>query len=388
MQYEGLIDNYLNGNLSINERKRLENWVMKSPEHLKIFKKRVRSHSFVIPMNFDSDKAFEKFYTKLQLKKRQRRRRFRIISIAASLTVLIALGFLYQKSEITIDKKNSLSSTKQANESLKHIQITLPDGSQQLIDKKSTMSLTTDIGEVVANRTDNVLTFGDAKRGSADTSITRIDIPYGEKFKLKLSDGTLVWLNSGTSFRFPQTFGLKAKTRTVEVIGEAYFEVAKDREKPFIVHSPSVDIKVLGTRFNITSYPNDSKAETTLMEGEVNVYKSSEEKNPLKLRPNQQAVFNKTEKSLEINKVLASDFNSWIDNILIVDGLSFLELKKKLERRYNVTIVCEIETLLNNRYRGKFEDESLAETLKTIALSSDFDFEIKGKQVRIFDKKN
>ncbi|MBZ9785944.1 FecR family protein [Psychroflexus sp. CAK57W] len=388
MQYEGLIDNYLNGNLSINERKRLENWVMKNPEHLKIFKKRVRSHSFVIPMNFDSDKAFEKFYTKLQLKKRQRRRRFRIISIAASLTVLIVLGFLYQKSEIIIDKKNSLSSTKQANESLKHIQITLPDGSQQLIDKKSTMSLTTEIGEVVANRTDNVLTFGDAKRGSADTSITRIDIPYGEKFKLKLSDGTLVWLNSGTSLKFPQTFGLKAKTRTVEVIGEAYFEVAKDREKPFIVHSPSVDIKVLGTRFNITSYPNDSKAETTLMEGEVNVYKSSEEKNPLKLRPNQQAVFSKTEKSLKINKVLASDFNSWIDNILIVDGLSFLELKKKLERRYNVTIVCEIETLLNNRYRGKFEDESLAETLKTIALSSDFDFEIKGKQVRIFDKKN
>lgn len=383
MNQEQLIDKYLNGNLSITERKRLKNWVMKKPEHLKVFKKRIRSHAYVIPINFDSDKAFEKFYSQLQVKKRQRRRRFQVISIAASLTVLIALGILYQNSEIITAKKNSLSNIKEAEESLKHIQITLPDGSQQLIDKKSTRSLTTKIGEVVASKTDNVLTFGDAKNTIVDTSITRIDIPYGQKFKLKLSDGTLVWLNSGTSLKFPQTFSSKADTRRVEVIGEAYFEVAKDREKPFIVHTPSVDVKVLGTHFNISSYPNDSRTETTLMEGEVNVYRSSE-KNPIKLSPNQQAVLKKTDQSFEINKVLANDFNSWIDNILIVDGLSFLELKKKLERRYNVTIVCEIEALLDNRYRGEFEDESLTEILKTIALSSDFDFEIKGKQVRIY----
>lgn len=386
MNQQQLIKKYLNGNLSARERNHLKKWVMENPKHLKIFKDHIRSHSFVIPMNFDSDKAFEKFYNQLQLKKRKRRRRFQVASIAAGFAVLIAIGFLSQNSEVITSKKNSLSS-KEANEKLKHIQITLPDGSQQWIDKKSTMSLSTKVGEVVAHKTDKVLTFGNANKAVADTSITQIDIPYGDKFKIKLSDGTLVWLNSGTTFKFPQNFGSKTGIRAVEVIGEAYFEVAKNKQKPFIVHTPSVDVKVLGTHFNISSYPNDSKSETTLMEGKVNVYRASQKNKPLRLSPNQQAVFEKSNDSFQKNDVLASNFNSWIDNILIVDGLSFLELKKKLERRYNVTISCEIETLLDNRYRGEFKDESLRETLETIALSSDFDFEIDGKQVRIYDKK-
>lgn len=383
MNSNQLIDKYLNGNLSRRERIRLKNWVMKEPKHLKIFKERIRSHSFVIPIHFDSDKAFENFYLKLQLKKRKRR--IQLISMAASFTVLLALGVLYLNSEVN-NENNSVVS-EQSKDNLKQIQITLPDGSKQIINKKSTQSLKTKVGQVVANRTDNVLTFGNTKQAQLDTSITQIDIPYGEKFKIKLSDGTLVWLNSGTSFRFPQNFSSTNKNRTVEVIGEAYFEVAKNKQKPFIVNTPSVDVKVLGTHFNVSSYSNDTRTETTLMEGEVDVYKSSEEKNPLKLSPNQQAVFKESSKRLEKNDVIASDFNSWIDNILIVDGLSFLELKRKLERRYNVTITSEIETLLDNRYRGEFEDESLTETLETIALSSHFDFEVNGKRVRIFEKK-
>ena len=386
MNSDQLIDKYLDGKLSKSQRKQLKNWVMQDPEHLKIFKERVRSHSFVIPIYFDSDKAFESFYEKLQLKNHKRRRRLKVISIAASFAVLIASSLLYLNSE---EMTNAAKlSNREANESLKQIQITLPDGSKQLIDKKSTTSLKTKVGQLVASKNDDVLTFGNSKTAVEDTTITQIDIPYGEKFKIKLSDGTLVWLNSGTTFKFPQQFGTASKTRTVEVNGEAYFEVKENKQKPFIVNTPSVDVKVLGTHFNVSSYANDSRTETTLMEGEVDVYKALHKTNPLKLRPNQQAVFQKGDESLERNTVKASDFNSWIDNVLLVDELSFLELKKKLERRYNVTITNEIEDLWDNRYRGEFKDESLSETLRTIALSSHFDFEVDGKQVTIFSKEH
>ena len=385
MNSDQLIDKYLDGNLSKSERKYLKSWVVKDPEHLKIFKERIRSHSFVIPIPFDSDKAFENFYEKLQLKKRQHKRRLQVISFAASFAVLIASGVFYINSKEITNTANI--SDREANESLKQIQITLPDGSKQLIDKKSTTSLKTKVGQLVAIKNDDILTFGNSKTAVQDTTSTQIDIPYGEKFKIKLSDGTLVWMNSGTTFKFPQQFGTASKTREVEVIGEAYFEVAENKQKPFIVNTPSVRVKVLGTHFNVSSYANDTRTETTLMEGEVDVFKGSQKTNPLKLRPNQQAVFQKSSKSLERNTVKASDFNSWIDNILRVDGLSFLEMKKKLERRYNVTITNEIENLWDNRYRGEFQDESLTETLKTIALSSHFDFEVDGKQVIIFKKK-
>lgn len=384
MNSDQLIHKYLNDKLSKSESAYLKSWVTKDPKHLKIFKEHIRSHSFIIPLYFDTEKAFENFHEKIQLKKTKQRRRMQIIYFAASFAILIVSGVFYLSLEkITNTPK---ASKIEANESIKNIQITLSDGSKQLIDKKLTTSLKTKFGQVIANKNNNVLTFGNAKTASEDTTITQIDIPYGEKFKIKLSDGTLVWLNSGTSFKFPQQFGTASKTREVEVIGEAYFEVAKNKQKPFIVSTSTVNIKVVGTHFNVSSYANDIKSKTTLMEGEVYVYKGSQKINPLKLRPNQQAVFQKDNKSIERNNVKASDFNSWIKNILLVDDLSFLELKKKLERRYNVTIINEIENLWDNRYRGEFQDESLTEILKTIALSSHFDFEVDGKQVRIFKK--
>ncbi|MBZ9778051.1 FecR family protein [Psychroflexus sp. CAK8W] len=386
MNPEKLIDKYLEGSLSIRERFQLNDWVKKDLKNLNIFKDKIKSYSYVIPLHFDTDKAFEKFYNQIQLKKQKRLQRLKVISIAASFMVLIALGFLYNHFEVNKTSKHTLSS-KETNESLKHIQIILPDGSQQIIDKKSTEYVKTSNGKLVASKSDDIIVFGNENKVEIDTSITQIDIPYGEKIRLKLSDGTLVWLNSGTSFRFPQNFDPNSNTRQVEVKGEAYFEVLSDQHKPFIVNTPSVNIKVLGTHFNVASYANDHSTKTTLMEGKVHVYKSFQNENALELNPNQQAVFKKTDLSLSINNVEAKNFNSWIDNVLVVDGLSFLELKEKLERRYNVIITSEIDGLWNTVYRGEFHDESLKETLQTIALSSHFEFEIDGKHVRIFNKK-
>jgi transmembrane sensor len=386
MNSDQLIDNYLKGSLSKKESVQINKWVKKDLKNLDYFKERIRSHSYVIPLNFDSDKAFNRFYQKIQEKKHLRNKRLKIFYWAASFTAFIGLGLLYQNSELLFTEQDHIAERREANESLKEIQVTLSDGSQHRINKKSTISLKDKSGRLVASQLDNILSFEAYSSAAEDTSTTQIDIPYGEKLRLRLSDGSLVWLNSGSSLSFPQQFSSKSKTREVNVIGEAYFEISKNKQKPFIVHTPSVIVKVLGTHFNISSYANDSKSETTLMEGQVQVYNSLQKNTPLELVPNQQAVFEKTSQKFQKNTVDASAYDSWIDNILIVDGLSFLELKKKLERKYNITITNELDYLWEKTYRGEFKDESLAETLKTIALSSKFSFSIDGKHIRIFNK--
>jgi transmembrane sensor len=274
MNSDQLIDNYLKGSLSKKESVQINKWVKKDLKNLDYFKERIRSHSYVIPLNFDSDKAFNRFYQKIQEKKHLRNKRLKIFYWAASFTAFIGLGLLYQNSELLFTEQDHIAERREANESLKEIQVTLSDGSQHRINKKSTISLKDKSGRLVASQLDNILSFEAYSSAAEDTSTTQIDIPYGEKLRLRLSDGSLVWLNSGSSLSFPQQFSSKSKTREVNVIGEAYFEISKNKQKPFIVHTPSVIVKVLGTHFNISSYANDSKSETTLMEGQVQVYNS------------------------------------------------------------------------------------------------------------------
>jgi len=299
MNSDQLIDNYLKGNLSKKERVQINKWVKKDLNNLNYFKEHIRFHSYVIPLNFDSDKAFDRFYQKIQEKKQLRKQRLKIFYWAASFTALIGLGLLYQNSELLFIEQDNIADRREANESLKEIQVTLSDGSHHRIDKKSTISLENKSGRRVASQLNNILSFEDYSSSVEDTSTTQIDIPYGEKLRLRLSDGSLVWLNSGSSLSFPQQFSSKSKTREVNVIGEAYFEISKNKKKPFIVHTPSVSVKVLGTHFNISSYANDSKSETTHMEGKVQVYNSLQKNTPVELLPNQQAVFEKTSQKFQ-----------------------------------------------------------------------------------------
>jgi ferric-dicitrate binding protein FerR (iron transport regulator) len=292
---------------------------------------------------------------------------------------------VYQNTDFILQQEDQKVSATENNKSFKQIQITLSDGSQHRINKKSTINLEDKSGRLVASKTDDILYFETSLTKFEDTSTIKIDIPYGQKLKLKLSDGTLVWLNSGTRFNFPQQFSSSSINREVNIVGEAYFEVSENKQKPFIVYTPSMHVKVLGTHFNISSYITDSRSKTTLIKGKVEVYNNLQINIPLELKPNQQVIFEKTSKTFQKSTVEANSFNSWIDNTLIAEGISFHELMKKLEYKYNVTITNELEGLWSHTYRGEYKDESLAEVLETIALSTQFKFAIEGKHVKIFN---
>lgn len=134
--------------------------------------------------------------------------------------------------------------------------------------------------------------WNDIKSSAQDTVLCQMEVPLGSQTKVVLPDGSVVCLNSGSVLKYDPAF-VRNKNREVYLVGEGYFEVHKNTEKPFIVHTEDLNIKVLGTVFNIRAYKEEPNIEVALVEGKVNVFSQSEEKGNIVLRPNQRAVYDK-----------------------------------------------------------------------------------------------
>lgn len=163
----------------------------------------------------------------------------------------------------------------------------------------------------------------------------RIEMEWGQMSKITLSDGTLVWLNSGTIFEYPTTFN--SKKRTVSIIGEAQFKVAHNDKIPFEVKTKSGIIKVHGTTFNVSAYKDDHELTVTLIEGKVTVEKNNGEYLAT-LGPSEQLCINKLNGEATLRKVDTDFYNSWVEGKILLNETKLSELTKRLERWYNVDI--------------------------------------------------
>ncbi len=204
-------------------------------------------------------------------------------------------------------------------------------------------------------------------------------VPNGEKSVVTLYDGTKVWLNSGTTFKYPVVFN--GRQRNVFVEGEAYFEVAKDERKPFNVHAGAIDVLVLGTKFNVYSYPEDDIF-ITLEEGSVNIFLSGLNKK-FELSPGEQFEFSKQSKTPKLFKVDTELYTSWKENILRFENAPLSEILKKMERWYDVKIVVDENLDISERYTTTIKTESLREMLQVLSLTSDMKYEINETIVKI-----
>jgi len=167
-------------------------------------------------------------------------------------------------------------------------------------------------------------------------SINTMTTPTGGQYQLTLADGTKVWLNAASSITFPTAF--PGTTREVSITGEAYFEVTKNARKPFIVNFDKQRVQVLGTSFNINSYPEENASRTTLVEGSVKISRNGQE---LTLRPNQQAVANEklvVNTSPDVLQVLA-----WKNGTFNFNGQDFAASMRQLERWYEIKVVYDSE---------------------------------------------
>lgn len=203
-------------------------------------------------------------------------------------------------------------------------------------------------------------------------TIQKISTPYGAKTNFTLPDGSVVWLNSGSTLSYPSKF---STNRPVTLVGEAYFEVAKD-SKPFIVSTDYGDVEVKGTSFNVKAYSDDNSFETTLEEGIV-AFKVKNTQAEVTLKPGEQVL--KTANGYSVKPVETKYFTSWKDGRLIFYKEPFPSFIKKLERWYNVKIEYADPNLDELWYTGTIEMESISEVMEMISVAApiSYDFDVK-----------
>lgn len=239
------------------------------------------------------------------------------------------------------------------------------------------------------------------KKPVKETIITQ----NGSRTRSLLADGTTVWLNVGSKLYYENDFN--GTTREVRLEGEAFFDVVKQPNRPFIVHTSGIDIRVLGTAFNVKSYPEDKNVETTLYRGLVQVLRHEDAANKaIQLIPNQKLIVPKqaaieTTKLSEDKQPLVKDFpasiiithidstkkeserfeTAWLYSRLEFRGNSFEELAKKLERWYNVTVVFKDEKVKELNFNGSFEKETVEQAFNYLQAAIPFNFKIKDHEI-------
>lgn len=240
----------------------------------------------------------------------------------------------------------------------------------------------------------------------------RIKVPYGSKSTIELPDSTKVILNSGSTFEYPDHFGVS--DRTVYLDGEAYFDVSRNKQKPFYVKTSDAVIKVLGTQFNVKSYPGENIMETTLVSGSVEILPNETAYNKKRqaykrilLKPNEKAIFvhddfniiqkgiDQTAESKILTATIASQETdetqtdiAWKNDILILSNEPFREIVKKLERWYNVQIAFNDAALGSVRFSARFSGESIADVLHALSITQPFIYEINKNNIKILTVKN
>lgn len=207
-----------------------------------------------------------------------------------------------------------------------------------------------------------------------------IEVPNGERSQILLYDGTRIWLNSGTKLKYPVAFS--RNTRDVFIEGEAFFDVAKDKEHPFIVNAGKLKVEVLGTRFNVCAYPEDGEFFTTLEEGSVNAMNTANGQQVV-LKSGEQVILNCESDGLKYQKVNTDLYTSWKENLLRFDDAPFDEVIKKMERWYDVKITVDPAINAKERYTMTIKTESLREMLQLVSKTTKINYEIKESTVLI-----
>jgi ferric-dicitrate binding protein FerR (iron transport regulator) len=225
----------------------------------------------------------------------------------------------------------------------------------------------------------------------------------GSKSKLQLPDGTQVWLNGDSKITYDENF--LGDFREVQLTGEAYFDVAKDKEHPFIIHTQTIDLKVLGTAFNVRSYANEKNTEASLIHGSIEITVKNNPDKKIILKPDEKLIIQNAlgqEKTVPGKKIVKQDqplmvldkihFKDkdssateimWVKNKLAFDKESLEDIASKIERWYDVKVIITDDRLKESEYSGVFTDETLPEVMEALQLTGNFKYAINKKEIII-----
>ncbi|MBL7970654.1 MAG: FecR domain-containing protein [Prolixibacteraceae bacterium] len=251
-----------------------------------------------------------------------------------------------------------------------HAVIYFSDQEAVKLDKKNSSIQYTATGEVLMNGDSLIEKIGPDQ----EPVINRLVVPYGDRSKIALADGTIVWLNAGSQLIYPSFFA--GKQREVTLYGEALFEVRKDEQHPFIVKTAMLDVRVLGTIFNVSAYNEDHTIQTVLKEGKVAIREHGAlffDKD-IVLQPSQMALFNKANSEMNISKVNTDDYIIWAEGLLSFNNTEINRVIPKIERYFNIRLILNNPSTGEMKINGKLnlakDINEVLDYLSQVSLSS------------------
>lgn len=217
---------------------------------------------------------------------------------------------------------------------------------------------------------------------SSPVLFSEVSAPRGSKTKTQLPDGTTVWLNAGTTLRYNSDFGIQ--NRQISLVGEAYLEVSHNEELPLIVSARDMEVKVLGTTFNVHAYHDDESVKVTLLKGSVQL---SNKKDPdtIVLKPNETAICQVTTGDIVVSAGSTDPAIGWIKNRILFSGETLQEIARALERHFDVEIEIKDNSIKKNRFVGDFvKNESIEQIFEIMASNQKFRYRITGKKIEVY----
>ena len=218
--------------------------------------------------------------------------------------------------------------------------------------------------------------------GLSSSNWVEYTAPYGSKTNLKLTDGSFVWLNAGTTLKVDPQFG--TRNRNIQLEGEACFEVAKNKKLPLVVTAKEISVTALGTKFNVKAYPDEAAVQTILLEGSVRLQKQGgTPKSGLLLKPGQKAVFNPSDNKFAVLDSPDAYEVSWTTDKWVIKNTTLGELSRLLERRYNIDFTFNDERIKNYEFGGTIKDETIEQVLTAISYSAPLSYKIINNHVSL-----
>ncbi|WP_242921208.1 FecR family protein [Pontibacter liquoris] len=308
-------------------------------------------------------------------------------AVAASLllAVLAAALFLYRYGKQSQAVETAAAAASLAESEVKpggnKAVLTLGDGSKIILDSAANGELARQAGIRITKTADGQLLYIATGAAPAQVlSYNTIETPKGGQYRVVLPDSSEVWLNAASSLRYPTRFA--GGERRVELVGEAYFEVTRNRRMPFRVVSQGQTVEVLGTHFNISAYPDEAAVKTTLLEGAVKVLVGKTNRSEL-LAPGQQAAVSYADGAVAVQPVAAEEAVAWKNGYFVFDNEGLESLMRKLARWYDVQIVYEGEAG-DLKFGGMVSrSNSIGQTLRILELTGDVTFKVKGRRVLV-----
>ncbi|MVN92993.1 FecR family protein [Mucilaginibacter aquatilis] len=300
--------------------------------------------------------------------------------VAATILVLLVTG-IYLWSNISGPKENNASYALRNNDvkpGKDKAVLKLANGKEVVLSNQSSGTLVNQGGITVSKEKNGSLNYiiSSAGKANATSGYNTLTTPRGAEYHITLEDGTKVWLNSASTLKFPVAF--TNKERRVQIAGEAYFEVAKNKHKPFKVVFNDQEIEVIGTHFNVNAYDDEPDAKTTLLEGSVKVTRNGKKQ---VLTPGEQAVSTRNQRGFTVNKVDVQEAVAWKNGFFQFRNASLVSIMRQASRWYDVDVVYE-KGFSPDEYGGRVTKyKNISELLNNLELTGTVHFRLDGRRI-------